>query len=76
MGAVSAELTSRTAEAVLLEPAIRKSTTLAKSSEGVVEWRAKDPFEDKMLVGPSTVELRFDGTGNCRAFVELEVETQ
>ena len=24
----------------------------------------------------STVELRFNGTGNCRAFVELEVETQ
>ena len=64
------------AEVVLLEPAISKSTTLAKSSEGVVEWRAKDPFEDKMLVGPSTVELRFEGTGNCRAFVELEVETQ
>ena len=64
------------AEVVLLEPVISKSTTLAKSSEGVVERRAKDPFEDKMLVGPSTIELRFEGTGNCRAFVELEVETQ
>ena len=28
------------AEVVLLEPAISKSTTLAKSGEGVVEWRA------------------------------------
>ena len=64
------------AEVLLLEPAISKSTTLAKSGEGVVEWRAKDPFEDKMLVGRSTVELKFDGTGNCRAFVELEVEKQ
>ena len=56
-------------------PAISKSTTLAKLGEGVRKWRAKDPFEDKMLVGPSTVELSFEGTGNCRAFVELEVET-
>ena len=64
------------AEVVLVEPLLRKSTVLAVSGHGVTNWKAKDAFEEHKVFGPATIELNYSGRGDCRAFIELEVETK
>ena len=64
------------AEIVLVEPLLQKSTVLAVSGHGITKWKAKDAFEEHNVFGPATIELNYSGRGDCRAFVELEVETK
>ena len=62
------------AEIILVEPLLRKSTVLAVSGHGITNWKAKDAFEEHKVFGPATIELKYSGRGDCRAFIELEVE--
>ena len=64
------------AEIVLVEPLLQKSTVLAVSGHGVTSWKAKDAFEEHKVFGPATIELNYSGRGDCRAFIELKVDTK
>lgn len=64
------------AEVLLVEPLLRKSRVLAISGDGVTEWQAKDAFEEIHVFGPASIELSYSGRGDCKAFLELEVEAK